>query len=195
MSPNDHAMPPWPRIQSKKLVIRVPERQDAKALITYLMENRDHFSGTDPKRPPEFYSEPFWAERIAQFQSACRADRAVHFYLFNSEDNAEIVGSVELSQIARGPFQACYLGFGVAKKRQGEGLMFEAVGAVIAYAFGELNLHRIMANHLPDNERSARLLARLEFQREGIAQEYLRINGVWRDHVLMSLTNKNWREK
>ena len=111
------------------------------------------------------------------------------------ENNAEVNGTLEFSQIARGPFQACYLGYGIGKRHEGKGLMYEGARAAIDYAFRDLNLHRIMANHLPDNHRSASLLQRLGFMRECIAKEYLRINGDWRDHVLNSLTNHNWVEK
>ena len=55
------------------------------------------------------------------------------------------------------------------------------------YSFDELGLHRIMANHQPENERSARLLERLGFEREGYARSYLHIAGAWRDHVLTAL--------
>jgi ribosomal-protein-alanine N-acetyltransferase len=51
-----------------------------------------------------------------------------------------------------------------------------------------LRLHRVQANHLPENQRSARLLQRLGFRVEGLAREYLYINGAWRDHVLTALT-------
>jgi ribosomal-protein-alanine N-acetyltransferase len=57
-----------------------------------------------------------------------------------------------------------------------------------------LNLHRVMANYLPENERSARLLARLGFCIEGQANAYLQIAGAWRDHILTSLVNAQWHE-
>jgi ribosomal-protein-alanine N-acetyltransferase len=62
--------------------------------------------------------------------------------------------------------------------------MDEALAAGLDWAFGELGLHRVMANYLPRNERSGRLLARLGFEREGYAREYLKIAGRWEDHVL-----------
>jgi ribosomal-protein-alanine N-acetyltransferase len=37
--------------------------------------------------------------------------------------------------------------------------------------------------------RSAALLARLGFEREGFARAYLHINGTWEDMVLNSLIN------
>lgn len=55
---------------------------------------------------------------------------------------------------------------------------------VLSIFSGELKLNRIMANYLPDNQRSAGLLARLGFAQEGLAKRYLKINGHWRDHVL-----------
>jgi ribosomal-protein-alanine N-acetyltransferase len=46
-----------------------------------------------------------------------------------------------------------------------------------------------MANYRPENYRSARLLQRLGFRREGLAADYLFIDGAWRDHILTALVN------
>ncbi|MEW6281000.1 MAG: GNAT family N-acetyltransferase, partial [Candidatus Eremiobacterota bacterium] len=96
------------------------------------------------------------------------------------------------SHILRGAFHACYLGYRLDQRDQGQGLMQEALGRAIRYAFERLHLHRIMANSMPTNERSLRVLERLGFQREGYARDYLRIAGEWRDHVMMALTNPCW---
>jgi ribosomal-protein-alanine N-acetyltransferase len=50
-------------------------------------------------------------------------------------------------------------------------------------------LHRLQAAHLPENRRSAAVLARLGFEREGVARRYLFIHGEWRDHVVHALVN------
>jgi ribosomal-protein-alanine N-acetyltransferase len=49
-----------------------------------------------------------------------------------------------------------------------------------------------MANYLPQNERSARVLKGLGFVVEGYAKDYLYIDGRWQDHVLTALTNERW---
>lgn len=67
--------------------------------------------------------------------------------------------------------------------------MFEALQVAIKYMLSEVGLHRIMANHMPHNERSAKLLKRLGFEVEGLARSYLKINGVWQDHVLTARIN------
>ena len=50
---------------------------------------------------------------------------------------------------------------------EGQGLMAEALRATNAFMFDSLHLHRIMANYRPENARSARLLERLGFVKEG----------------------------
>ncbi len=78
-------------------------------------------------------------------------------------------------------------GYAISKAYQGKGLMENLCRHSIKYAFGELDLHRIMANYMPYNNRSAKLLKNLGFCREGYAKNYLKINGHWEDHVMMSL--------
>ena len=52
---------------------------------------------------------------------------------------------------------------------------------------------------LPGNDQtqylsasSGALLARLGFEKEGYAKDYLLIDGQWRDHVLTALTTPDW---
>ena len=40
---------------------------------------------------------------------------------------------------------------------------------------------------MPENERSRRLLDRWGFREEGLARQYLKINGVWHDHAMYAL--------
>lgn len=77
----------------------------------------------------------------------------------------------------------------VADAATGKGLMHEALVAAISHVFEVHKLHRIMANYQPNNQRSEKLLCRLGFEREGLAKRYLKINGLWADHVLSSLIN------
>ena len=57
------------------------------------------------------------------------------------------------------------------------------------YMFEEENLHRIMPNYVPSNKRSEKLLTKLGFVREGLAKDYLFINGKWENHILTALVN------
>jgi hypothetical protein len=46
-----------------------------------------------------------------------------------------------------------------------------------------------MANYVPENERSARVLEKLGFEKEGYAKSYPRIAGKWLDHILTAKLN------
>lgn len=184
---------PLPKITSERLILRLPQLTDIPEIIKYFIENESHLSPFDPKKPEGFYTEEFWQKRIPQHIEDFLADKQLRFYLFEIKNDREVIGSMEFSQISRGPFQACYLGYGISKKHEGQGLMFEALQTAVKYMFDDMSLHRIMANHLVSNERSAKLLKRLGFEKECVAKDYLHINGKWQDHVLNSLHNTNWQ--
>jgi len=74
---------------------------------------------------------------------------------------------------------------------QGKGLMYEALMPTIHFMQEQQQMHRIMANYMPNNHRSGNLLKKIGFKPEGYAKAYLQINGEWQDHILMSLITKN----
>ena len=100
-----------------------------------------------------------------------------------------IVGHLSFGGILRGAAQFCYLGYGLDQSRQKRGYMTEILSPAIRYAFEVLGIHRIMANYMPTNEASGKVLKRLGFTVEGYARDYLCLNGKWEDHILTSLTN------
>lgn len=115
---------------------------------------------------------------------------AIHWLLIGRKSGV-LQGECNVTTIVRGPFQACYLGFSIAQAAQGQGLMHEALSTAIDFIFSTCRLNRIMANYRPENRRSGKLLARLGFEIEGKARAYLKINGLWEDHILTSIINSN----
>jgi ribosomal-protein-alanine N-acetyltransferase len=176
-------------LATERLILRAAGPEHASALLAYYMNNRDHLRRWEPERPVAFYTLAAMAERLTLMGQQTARGQAVNLLIFERDGDA-LIGNCNFSNIVRGPLMACHLGFGVDAQRQGQGLMQEAVGAGIAYVFDKVGLHRVMANHLPENQRSAQLLARLGFEREGLARAYLHINGAWRDHVMTALINE-----
>lgn len=182
-------------IPTRRLVLCQPDEDDAHLVLDYYRRNQAHLEPWEPARPQGFYTESFWRERLRRNHGDLANDRAARFFLRLRDDEGEpddVVGSCNLTEIVRGPFQCTTLGFGLCQRQEGKGLMFEALEAAIAWAWETLAVHRIQANHQPHNERSGRLLARLGFVVEGRAKDYLHIDGKWRDHVLTSKTNPTW---
>jgi ribosomal-protein-alanine N-acetyltransferase len=102
-------------------------------------------------------------------------------------NRGDLVGGLTLCNVRRGVTQACTLGYWIGAPYARQGYMTAAVRAVIPFVFDSLELHRLEAACLPANTASVRLLERTGFTREGLARRYLKINGVWQDHVLYAL--------
>lgn len=176
-------------LESARTAMRIPMASDAQALLRYRIENRGHLSPWEPLREDSYYSVEHCAQSIADARETARLDRGYPFAVFDRQAG-EMIATFNFANIVRGAFQACHLGYGAAASWQGKGLMFEVLQAGLAFAFGDLKLHRVMANYMPGNERSARLLERLGFEREGYAKRYLHIAGRWEDHVLTALVRE-----
>jgi ribosomal-protein-alanine N-acetyltransferase len=172
-----------PRLVTARSVIRTPTVADAPALLRYRQENREHLAPWEPLREDAYYTLEHCLLTVAEAREAIRLDRGYPFVVFDPAER-DMLAFFNLANLVRGAFQACHLGYAVAASWQGRGLMHEVLSAGLDWAFGELGLHRVMANYMPRNERSGRLLERLGFEREGYAKRYLRIAGVWEDHVL-----------
>ncbi len=186
--------PPAPQLETARLVVRIVRPSDAVALADYVVRNREHLSPWEPTRPDAYYTVTFWQRELELLAAAFDAGMMAPFAIFHREaPDGAVLGRCTLSNIVRGAFQAAHLGYSLDREHVGQGVMSEALRAVITYAFETLNLHRLMANYMPGNERSGTLLRRLGFMPEGYARDYLRIAGAWRDHVLTSLANDRWK--
>lgn len=106
--------------------------------------------------------------------------------------SGEVIGVVNVNDIVGGFFQSAYLGYYGMVHNAGRGLMTEAVGRAVSFAFADLGLHRLEANIQPENHRSLALIQRLGFRREGYSPRYLRIGGVWRDHERWAVLADEW---
>lgn len=161
----------------------------AAPLLDFLQRNAKQMAPWDPPHPTGFDTVEYWEGECLRAAEEHEEGLVVRWLLFEHAHPGRVIGRVNFTQIARGPFQSCMLGYAIDAQRQGQGLMHEALSAAIAHAFDVLRLHRIQANYVPDNVRSGRLLQRLGFRKEGLAVDYLFINGAWRDHVLTALLN------
>jgi len=182
-----------PVIRTERLLVRCAAETDVPALLRFFDENREHMGPWEPPRPPDFHTHEFWRVQVGRHRRAFDAGAAVMLFLFPHEDPSEVIGQISYTSIVRGPADMCMLGYALAHKAQGQGYMYEALQAANEYVFKQLNIHRVMANFMPHNVRSNAVLRRLGFTVEGYARDYLYVNGAWRDHVLTSLTNQDWK--
>lgn len=178
-----------PDLTTARLLVAPVDAHHAQSMLDYQLRNRDHLAPWDPTPSERFFTLPYWIGRCRQRQREWREGRCAAYVLLRQEAPDRVIGSLSLSNIQRGVAQSAILGYSIDASCQGQGLMHEALQAVIAMAFDTLLLHRIQANYQPHNRRSAELLRRLGFCIEGRAREYLFLDGAWRDHILTALIN------
>jgi ribosomal-protein-alanine N-acetyltransferase len=158
---------------------------DADELLAVMLRNRAFLEPYEPARAESDFTPAGVRTSIADLAAARVAGSA---YPFCIRAGGAIVGRLTLSQVFRRAFQNCYLGYFVAEEHNGRGYATDAVRQAVDYAFGRLRLHRVQANVMTKNPRSARVLEKAGFRREGLALRYLQIAGRWEDHDLYAIT-------
>jgi [ribosomal protein S5]-alanine N-acetyltransferase len=179
-------------IRTERLALRLATVRDVPEIVRFQLDNRQFLAPYEPARSEEFFTERYWRAQVTASRREFREGRSLRLFLFRRAKKRRVVGYANFSNIVRGIFHGCHLGYSLAEDAQGQGYMREALQAGIRFVFDELGMHRIMANYMPHNRRSGYLLRRLGFTVEGYARDYLMINGRWEDHLLTSLVNPHW---
>jgi len=161
----------------------------ADQLATYYQENHLHFAEGMPLITEEYFSKKFHKQSLSYQKKQMEKMEMFRFYLFLNEDKKmeNIVGDVGLSNIIYGGFLSSTIGYKLDHCHINKGYMLEALKRIIAFAFTQLNLHRIEANIMPRNNRSLSLIKKLGFKKEGYSPNFLKINGKWEDHIRFAL--------
>ena len=148
--------------------------------------SRDFLIPWEPTWGKDDLTRSAFRARLRRHGDEINRDEAYPFFIFRARDDV-LMGGITLGQVRRGVAQCATLGYWMGKPHAGKGHMAKAVRAAAGFAFDTLRLHRLEAACLPHNEASQRLLEGVGFQLEGYARAYLRINGVWQDHLLFAL--------
>ena len=173
-------------IRGEGVYLRPGEMRDYEQWRWLRELSRDFLTPWEPTWPADDLTRGAFRRRLRRHAEEIDRDEAYPFFIFREGDHA-LLGGLTLGQVRRGVAQAATLGYWMGEPPAGRGHMARAVRATTGFAFATLRLHRLEAACLPHNLASQRLLERVGFQREGYARAYLRIAGVWQDHLLFAL--------
>jgi ribosomal-protein-alanine N-acetyltransferase len=175
-----------PQYQGNRIYLRQWQPQDAVALLAYRLENRSFLQPFEPAQHNDQFTSQFAEQKIEQWIDESVSDIGYAFGIFLKESDL-LVGTIHLNRVIRGPLFNCLVGYSMAQRFNGQGLMTEAVGISLTIAFGPLGLHRVEAGVMPRNIGSMRILEKNGFRQEGLFRKYLRINGEWEDHAVFAI--------
>jgi len=171
------------RIETERLTLRAPMHSDFRAWSRLRRESEGFLSPWEPSWSNDHLTRKGFANRVYWSHRSINADTAVPVFLLRRDDD-QLIGAITLDNIRRGPAQAGAMGYWIGAPYARNGYMSEAIGALVHFAFTELDLSRIEAACLPENTASRGVLEKSGFKYEGVAQSYLQIGGRWRNHVL-----------
>jgi len=187
-SPSDFG----PVIESERVMLRTPQMSDYLAWAELRASSREFLMPWEPLWATDELSRASFRRRVRHYLRDLREDVGYALFVYAAA-TGELVGGLTLCNVRRGVTQSCTLGYWIGLQHAQRGYMTAAVRAVMPFVFDTLELHRLEAACLPTNLASIKLLEKTGFQREGLARRYLRINGVWQDHLLYALLDSDPR--
>ncbi len=179
------AADPAPLLRGDGIYLRPARSADYAAWAQLRSESRDFLTPWEPTWPDDDLTRIAFRRRLRRQNDEMARDEAFSLLIFSEAANA-LMGGITIGGIRRGVAQAATLGYWMGAQFAGKGTMTRAVAAVVAFGFTTLRLNRVEAACIPENRASAALLLKNGFTQEGFARSYLRINGVWRDHLLFA---------
>jgi ribosomal-protein-alanine N-acetyltransferase len=175
-----------PTLAGGKVLLRPAVAGDYLEWAAVRRESQKFLEPWEPKWTVDELERGAWRQRLRRYREEMAQGSGMPFLIFD-KTTGKLAGGITLGNIRHGVAQSGQIGYWMDVNHAGRGLMHEAVLLVVKFGFETLRLHRIEAACIPDNQRSIRVLEKAGFRREGLLRSYLRINGVWQDHLLYAL--------
>jgi len=182
----DAAFTRFPSLTTNLLQLRQIQPSDAEALFALFSdEDTMQFYGHEPHR-----SLDETRQLIEQTQARYARREAIRWGItFKGAD--QVIGSCSFHYFDTG-FHRAETGYELNRTFWGQGIMTEAMSAVLTYGFAELGLHRVEAIIDIANERSKGLLLKLGFTYEGNLRQRYFFQDHFGDEHYFGLLKDEW---
>lgn len=107
---------PKVRLTTDRLVVRLVHDRDAWRLADYYAENKAFLKPWEPVRDDSHCYPSGWQARLSMIAEFHKQGSAFYFALLDPEEK-EIIGVANFSNVVRGSFHACYLGYSICSAR------------------------------------------------------------------------------
>jgi len=175
-----------PSLETERLLLRKMRMADAQDLFEYASDPDvaryttwpPHSSIDDSKAYLRRALDLYAAHDIAEWGLAHKAD-------------GKLIGTC--GYVDWSPYHArAEIGYAMSRKYWGQGLMAEAVRAVIHFGFQRMMLNRVEARCMIENVASARVMEKCGMRYEGILREHMYAKGRYDDLKIYSILRREW---
>jgi RimJ/RimL family protein N-acetyltransferase len=173
-------------LHTERLILRDFEPNDFDAF----------FATTNDPEYQQFYAEeemtrPFWQKIFAHFVDGTTENPRTNYQLAICLPDGTLIGTcgVRLEDVAN---RQASFGCAMGRPFWGHGYATEACHTLFAFAFTQLDIHRIYANTKAKNSRACVLAEHLGMQREGILRQTQFFRGEWWDTAVYAILKNEW---
>lgn len=176
----------FPIIETDRLILREVTEKDADSLLSYLSDEEvTRHMGLAPFTSPEdALDEIGWYQSIFENGTGMR-------WGITLKEKSHVIGSCGFLNMSKKHHRA-EIGFELSREYWGKGIAGEALQAVVAYGFTNLNLNRIEALIEPANSPSQKLVEKTGFLREGLLRDYEYTQGKFDDLYMYSILKREF---
>ena len=171
-------------IETDRLLIRILEMKDKEDFFKY-------------RSMPEIYKYQSWKPKfIREAEEFIIKNNAIYpntpntwLQLAVCLKEGQMIGDIGIH------FMDDYqveIGYTLSPEYQGNGYAYEAVKAIINYAFSKWKKHRIIASVDPDNIQSIKFLERIGFRKEAHFKRSFRMDDQWYDDCIYAILEVEW---
>lgn len=177
-----------PQLETERLILRPMRISDARDLYEYARDPEVSRHVLWDAHQSVFQSRQFLRAAIRQYRKGLPGSFAIAL-----KESDRMIGTIGFMWV-NVDHKSAEVGYSLSRDYWNQGLMTEALRAVIAFGFDELRLNRIEAQHDTDNPASGRVMDHVGMQFEGIMRQRLKNKGKFVDVVNYAILRSDPRK-
>ena len=178
-----------PTIRTKRLTLRAAKMSDAEDLYEY-------------SRDPAVAKHVLWDAHTSIHQTRAYIRYLIRQYkngqpssfVISITETGKVVGTIVFMWIQQ-ENRSAEVGYSLSRSYWNQGIMTEALTALLDFGFLKLNLNRIEAQHESDNPASGRVMAKAGMSFEGRLRQRIYNKGRFADVDLYSILRQEYMSR
>ncbi|MFW5904559.1 MAG: GNAT family N-acetyltransferase [Candidatus Saliniplasma sp.] len=171
-------------LKSERIELKTIEEED----IPFMVENindPDVWSTLTIYLPANKIQEKEFLKNIS------KNDKEVHLMICDGDEKIGMVSIFDIDhRVRKGE-----IGLWISPEHWSKGYGTEASRLIVKYSFKTLNLHRVFAAALKNNQGSLKIWEKLGFEKEGVSRDATFVDGEYVDLVNYSILEDEWKER
>ena len=182
-------MEPFPRLETPRLVLRELAEADVPRIVALAS---DYAVARNTLNMPHPYRADHAHNWLRLTRAAYRAGEGVTFAV-ELKATGEFIGGIGLKIEPR--HDRAEAGYWLGVPYWNQGLMTEALAALLRYGFNGLALNKVLATYIAQNPGSGAVMAKNGMVKEGELVAHVKRDGQYHDLVQYRLTRREYAQR